>query len=216
MKKKMSRAKASFTGICLFTLFLLSAVSKTIYAQDGVIDATIRISVCGDGVAEYPEECDNADLGSSSCEAFGYDRGSISCNSDCTANTTLCSFDPTSTPTPTFSNSEENATSDTSTSTSSDEKSDSDQITTAVPTVIPSPGNSIVEQVVVNIIDRLPDKVAFFDPNTDNKLTNFELRQSITMWFDYWKSEEEQEKCDLNQDKTCDVRDFSVLLYYFN
>ena len=49
--------------------------------------------VCGDGVAEGLEECDGADLGGESCTSLGYDDGTLSCLSDCTFDTFLCTGD---------------------------------------------------------------------------------------------------------------------------
>jgi hypothetical protein len=47
---------------------------------------------CGDGVKDPDEQCDGSDLGTT-CTGLGYDRGTLSCESDCTYDTSLCEHD---------------------------------------------------------------------------------------------------------------------------
>jgi len=46
------------------------------------------------GVKESGEECDGSDLGSTTCTTLGFTGGSLSCNGDCTYNTSSCSGAP--------------------------------------------------------------------------------------------------------------------------
>lgn len=50
---------------------------------DSTVTATVKISVCGNDIAEYGEDCDNADLGSGTCRGLGYDAGILSCDIAC-------------------------------------------------------------------------------------------------------------------------------------
>ena len=47
-------------------------------------------AVCGNGVKEGGEQCDGSDLGGTTCQSLGYSGGTLSCNADCTYNTSQC------------------------------------------------------------------------------------------------------------------------------
>jgi len=47
-------------------------------------------SICGDGQVAGYEQCDGANLGGKTCVSYGYSAGTLSCNSNCTANTAGC------------------------------------------------------------------------------------------------------------------------------
>ena len=47
-------------------------------------------SGCGNGVVEPGEQCDGIDLGEETCAGLGYSGGTLSCNTDCTFNTSNC------------------------------------------------------------------------------------------------------------------------------
>lgn len=48
-------------------------------------------SHCGNGVMEGKEECDGIDFGTQTCKDFNLpDLGSLSCNDNCTVNSSLC------------------------------------------------------------------------------------------------------------------------------
>ncbi|MBP7058538.1 hypothetical protein KBB06_04340, partial [Candidatus Gracilibacteria bacterium] len=49
---------------------------------------------CNNGVVEGTEACDGANLNNKSCTDYGYTGGSLSCNSDCTMNTSACTNTP--------------------------------------------------------------------------------------------------------------------------
>ena len=46
--------------------------------------------VCGNGVIEYGEQCDGEDLDEQTCVTRGYASGTLTCNSNCTFNTSNC------------------------------------------------------------------------------------------------------------------------------
>lgn len=71
----------------------------------------------------------------------------------------------------------------------------------------------------------LPILMINWDQNDDGRLTIEEFASFITSWVSSWKSfvvlpKETEEKetvakeCDINSDKTCNVTDFSIILYY--
>ena len=49
--------------------------------------------VCNDGAAEGDEDCDGSDLADETCITKGFDLGTLRCNSDCTFDTSGCSFE---------------------------------------------------------------------------------------------------------------------------
>lgn len=59
-------------------------------SQSVVIDTTVKISVCGNNIAEDGEYCDNSDLQSKTCENLGFLNGSLSCSSSCEFITSSC------------------------------------------------------------------------------------------------------------------------------
>jgi hypothetical protein len=80
------------TIIYLFPLFLVGIffITYNVWAQNGVVNATVKISVCGNNIAEGGEECDNADFGSLSCSSYGFNAGSLICDIACDADISGC------------------------------------------------------------------------------------------------------------------------------
>ncbi|KKR05983.1 MAG: hypothetical protein UT34_C0001G0023 [candidate division WS6 bacterium GW2011_GWF2_39_15] len=76
--------KTVFLGLGVLTIALASLpVVKTYAAQSDSVGATVRISVCGDGVVEYPEECEILQDVVKSCTDFGFSSGSVRCDNSC-------------------------------------------------------------------------------------------------------------------------------------
>ncbi len=48
------------------------------------------VTSCGNGVIEGTEECDGGDLGGATCSTFGHSQGTLSCNTDCTYDSSDC------------------------------------------------------------------------------------------------------------------------------
>jgi len=36
----------------------------------------------------------------------------------------------------------------------------------------------------------------------------------VAMWVEEWRNMQEIENCDMNNDKRCDLKDFSILMFY--
>jgi serine protease AprX len=47
-------------------------------------------AVCGNGIREAGEQCDGSNLGGETCQSRGYLLGTLTCNSNCTFNTSQC------------------------------------------------------------------------------------------------------------------------------
>lgn len=71
---------------------------------------------------------------------------------------------------------------------------------------------------------RLPAELLPFDVHMTGHLNVDDLETMITIWIDSWKSVINRyplngevlrsEKCDIDMNKNCDIKDFSVLMYY--
>ncbi|MDD4382275.1 MAG: hypothetical protein PHE21_02950 [Candidatus Dojkabacteria bacterium] len=58
----------------------------------GYLIGTVRVNICGDGVADSIEECDLLDLKSQSCILLGYDKGDLGCKMTCEFDISDCSM----------------------------------------------------------------------------------------------------------------------------
>lgn len=75
-------------ALCLFSLFFSFFFLK-VKSQKVTITAIVP-GVCGNGIKEINEQCDGNDFGGQTCSNFGFSGGSLSCNSNCTVNTSGC------------------------------------------------------------------------------------------------------------------------------
>lgn len=76
-----------------FISFLLIISFSFIYfkvkSQNVTVSAIVP-GVCGNGIKEMKEQCDGSDFGGQTCFNFGFSGGNLSCNSNCTINTSGC------------------------------------------------------------------------------------------------------------------------------
>ena len=78
----------SFLSFILISGLLFSPF--LVLADTAQTSVTIQITVCGNNIKEPGEQCDGTDLGGATCQSLGYQGGTLSCNSDCTFNTSGC------------------------------------------------------------------------------------------------------------------------------
>jgi hypothetical protein len=79
------------TLISLLTITLLFFFGRlSLSATSFDLPTTVKIGVCGDGIAEGFEECDNSDLMGETCESLGYLEGLLSCTPSCNWDKSLC------------------------------------------------------------------------------------------------------------------------------
>jgi hypothetical protein len=64
--------------------------NKVSIAGAATIQATIKITICGNNIKEIGEQCDNADLGGATCLSRGFAGGILSCAASCDFNTSAC------------------------------------------------------------------------------------------------------------------------------
>ena len=78
--------------LCVLFLAVLILQNQQAQSVQSVnITATVN-AVCGNGVLETGEQCDGSSLGGQSCASRSYSGGELSCNSNCTFNTTACTI----------------------------------------------------------------------------------------------------------------------------
>ncbi len=103
----MCRGKTFFVLLLLLGLFVGSPLffvdsNRTEAATDEIF-GTVRISVCGDGIVEGPEDCDfyyengtRVEVfrkGEETCQDLTYDGGSLACDPSCVFDTSACYYD---------------------------------------------------------------------------------------------------------------------------
>lgn len=197
----------------LIFLFLVFVFPSLVFSQVSVselITATIKISVCGNLIAEGGEDCDNLDLKGETCLSLGYAGGDLTCDIACEFDTSSCVVPtPTLTPTPTTA-----TTSTTTTETATE--------ITPTPTSLPGVDLEVETEAVPAL---LPPVVALFDLDASGRIEVTEILGAVSIWVEKWREvlvrviagEEEPAKgarCDLNDDSRCDLYDFSILMYY--
>jgi len=81
--------------IALFLFLILNSKFQILNAfatQSATIQATIKITVCGNGSIDSGEECDPKGpvLGGQTCQSLGYSGGTLSCKPSCEFDTSNC------------------------------------------------------------------------------------------------------------------------------
>lgn len=219
MKHSAHILAAFFITTIFFAGFLHE---KIVYGATSIdVDAKITISVCGNGVAEGGEDCDTTDLKSATCQGLGYNGGKLACNISCSYDTSVCVA-----PTVTQQSVQESKTSIDVTNTS--------QPQIIQPTVSPNIGATITNGLVrpqripnnyqpVTPQRPLPAGLKYFDINNIGKILMRDLSTVVTLWVEEWRIalknetnpgsiQNDSSKCDVNRDKQCDLKDFSILM----
>lgn len=191
--------KIFITLLAIIILFANYRSTTFAQVQSQSVDATIRIAVCGDGVAEYPEECDNDDLAGETCHSQGYQPGILDCDIACDLDTSGCG-PPLPTPTP----------SPTPTSVPGPTSTPGPE-----PTGTPAPSPTEGLDLTTRFLRRLPNFLTHLDLNRDGRITIDEIFGSAKLWAEATRSSNiGNPDCDLNNDGFCNLVDFSILMYY--
>jgi len=75
-----------------FKISFKRTTSNNVYNISG--DAVLKVypSTCGDGVLDQGEECDGAEVGTETCQTFGFNFGALTCTDSCSYDTSACSL----------------------------------------------------------------------------------------------------------------------------
>lgn len=74
----------------LLTFLFLAPLFVLAVSQQVIVSGTVP--GCGDGIIQSGESCDSFNLNNQTCLTLGYSGGILSCNSNCTFNTSQCSL----------------------------------------------------------------------------------------------------------------------------
>lgn len=80
----------------LFIGLLLTVVGTTVFSfnftrvQAAIIQATVKIAVCGNGIIEGEEQCEGTNLAGKTCLGLGFGGGNLRCTSACTLDISGC------------------------------------------------------------------------------------------------------------------------------
>lgn len=216
------------------------------YAQspNSVIDATVKTSVCGDGIIEGDEDCEGDDLAGHTCESLGFLGGELSCDDDCSFDISGCiqptpTLFPPATTAPTPLTTETPAKEDTAKTQDepvvSEDQSFVERVVDTITSFLqPSDTTETDQDLPEQKTDQdVPALVKKFDTQGTGKISINNLYDALAYWLRDWRdiisltmrltAEEREQKlstivadknCDLNKDGRCDLRDFSILLYH--
>jgi hypothetical protein len=76
-------------ALLFVSTFCLLPFSEAAFAASVNVSADVQ-SLCGNGNIDSGEECDGSNLGGQTCASRGYAGGTLTCNSNCTFNTSQC------------------------------------------------------------------------------------------------------------------------------
>jgi len=185
-----------------------------------VVSAQVRLSICGDGIIEGPEDCEGGMIANNSCLSLGYAGGELSCDIACTFDTSSCMPSPP----PTVSASISSVTSDQVSVLTPTQRTDS---VSDSPEASPTISNVTLLQPFISELSPsvcLPPDLAVFASVSSCRLSMLDLNLVVSVWAEEWKRAQharvvgevslaDTTLCDLNQDNQCDIRDFSILMY---
>lgn len=218
----MKHAKSMMLLIYFLSLASILAILlkvTSVYADiSDYLNATIKISICGNGIIEGGEDCEGEDLNSQTCESIGYGPGTLTCDIACSFDTYSCSPAPTPTPTPSPTPTPTPTPAASTTASSTTTTSSSSPTTSLAPSIAASP---IIKPALLTFL--VP-----FDPDGDGAIHITEVFGAVKSWVDEWRQsiideiattkgetqKKETRKCDVNNDGVCNVKDFSILLFY--
>ncbi len=86
----MYQSSRKYLTLFIISLLLFNWGNFVFAAGSATVQATIKITVCGNNIKETGEQCDGADLGGASCTSLGFSSGTLSCSVSCDFNTSAC------------------------------------------------------------------------------------------------------------------------------
>lgn len=203
------------TLILLIFIFegLFFIVSKANAVTSYPVTATVKISVCGNNIAEGGEDCDNADLKGKTCVSLGYGGGTLSCDISCSFDTSKC-ISPSPTPTPLSGAAPSSAKANSQNNISSNNNSSTPLLKRLI-LPLATPACSV-----------LPSALASFVGLKCGEISTNQLPGIVKKWVTSFtvelggefntstKKSIGHKACDINNDGVCDIKDLSIILFY--
>lgn len=174
----------AFTFLSRFLVFPKASLWAADEASESV-DATVKISVCGNNMKEGGEDCDKDDLDNQTCVSIGYGEGTLGCDIGCGFDISECGPAPTATPTPMA----------TATPTPTPTTAAATATSAPGPTSTPAPAPTATPTpIVVTLVEivPLPEKVATFDIDGDGQIAVQEVAEAVQLWVEEWRKELEK------------------------
>jgi hypothetical protein len=84
--------KSAKIAILLLFFILFPYYSFSQSSDSGTVTIQANVPGCGDGIIQSGEQCDGSNLGGQTCQSKGFSGGILSCNSNCTFNTSQCTI----------------------------------------------------------------------------------------------------------------------------
>jgi hypothetical protein len=203
----MNYTKLIFAHFILLGSFLVNFfVGTSAYGQgpSQPIDATVKISICGNGIIEGGEDCEGNDLNDMRCRDLGFAGGNLTCDVACQFDTAGC-HGTAPTPTPQSS------------------PGGSEKVESGVQRG-QSEGGSVEERRFIEEIIELfqplviivfPETIAQIGLNNEGFFPPNRIIDVLSYWVGEVRTKSlNNENCDLNGDGVCDLVDFSILMYY--
>ncbi len=207
-------------------LILTCIISRIVYSANSTnVNATVKISVCGNGIIENGEDCEGNNLNGKTCESLGYASGTLSCDISCSFNTSNCIV---ATPTPTLIPTLIPTNSPTTMPNSTSENVSTPTETPLFPTVSITPTQNNLLNSIIPSVNSFPQALFNFGADKNGMIEKGQLYISVKRWVNQWQNflssthvengqvlgTQTAKKCDINNDGVCDLVDLSVMLYY--
>jgi len=179
----------AFTFLSRFLVFPKASLWAADEASESV-DATVKISVCGNNMKEGGEDCDKDDLDNQTCVSIGYGEGTLGCDIGCGFDISECGPAPTATPTPMA----------TATPTPTPTTAAATATSAPGPTSTPAPAPTATPTpIVVTLVEivPLPEKVATFDIDGDGQIAVQEVAEAVQLWVEEWRKEIKKVKVEI-------------------
>lgn len=200
MNPNVWRKKLRIFFLSLFWVqFFFFSLLVSSYAQVDGLTATVKVSLCGDNIAEGKEHCDGTDTPNNTCVFWGYDGGEILCDPSCYYDFSNCYHDP-------------------------EEEEPINPDETEAEIILLNP----IYQYIIFPTQEDSERTAFlksFDANNNGLIEADEIPLIVVNWVNAWthefdddftRSDHVLKICDLNEDSKCDVVDFSMLMFLVN
>lgn len=176
----------------LLTILFLGKNFSFAYSSLDVVDVSLKLSLCGDGLVQGNEDCELGSQITKTCLDYGYQLGTLTCDYSCSFNYSDCK-----------------------------NLSKVEDILEPEIGRIPNIYNVPKENTSKEIFNNLPLLLRLFDFNRDGSIDFTEFTNMLYSWVEKWSifrqvedKEDVKGACDINADNECNVIDFSIILYY--